>query len=342
LTDVVLEPDETNLIHGENASGKTSLLEAIFLLGRGKSFRTIVGEGLIRDGDDEAVVNGKVQHGGAERKLGIRLVRGGSKQIRVDGKDEKSAAALAEQLPVQAIDPGVHRLIEEGPGIRRRFADWGVFHVEHGFLDVWRRYHRALKQRNAALKGGRGGEIRAWDDELASTGELVSAARSRYLDAVRPHIEGFSDKLLDTAITLEFRRGWNEDRSLSDALEGNFDRDSRTGATYAGPHRADIAISIASRKAKGRVSRGQQKLLASAMILGQLEHLMSSAGVRSVLLLDDLAAELDGANLERFLNAVGTLDVQLFVTALRGDSLPGMVPGKVFHVEQGKVTTVVQ
>ena len=342
LRDTPLEPADINLIHGENACGKTSLLEAIFLLGRGKSFRTIAGEGLIQDGQEEATVSGRMSRDGRDVRLGIGLKRGEPARIRVDGRDERSAAVLAKNLPVQVIDPGVHRLIEEGPGIRRRFVDWGVFHVEHGFLDLWRRYHRALRQRNAALKSGNLTAISSWNQKLADYGEQMSLVRHKYIDSIRPFVGLFCETLLEAPVEIRYRKGWAEERSLLAAIEDSLVRDRKTGSTYPGPHRADLEISLGTRKAKGRISRGQQKLLAASMVLGQLQHLNKEEAIRSVLLLDDVAAELDGKHLERFLQAVCSIDLQLFVTALSRDGIQISRPLKVFHVEQGEVSSVVQ
>lgn len=342
LKDVSLEPADINLIHGENASGKTSLLEAIFLLGRGKSFRTIAGEGLIQDGKEEATVSGSISSGVRELRLGIGLKRGESTRIRVDGQDERSAAALAKNLPVQVIDPGVHRLVEEGPGVRRRFVDWGVFHVEHSFLDLWRRYHRTLRQRNAALKSGNLAAISSWNHKLADYGEQISLVRHRYTESIKPFVKVYCESLLEATVEMTYRQGWSEERGLLAAVEDSLGRDRKTGSTYPGPHRADLKISLESRKAKGRISRGQQKLLAASLVLGQLQHLKEEEGIRSVLLLDDVAAELDGKHLERFLHAACSIDLQLFVTTLSRDVIQISGPLKVFHVEQGEVSSVVQ
>ena len=342
LKDIVLDPGDINLIYGENASGKTSLLEAIYFLGRGKSFRTIAGEGLIQDGRNEATVSASLDRNGRDVRLGVGLTRGDATRIRLDGRDERSAAVLAENLPVQVIDPGVHRLVEEGPAIRRRFVDWGVFHVEQGFLDLWRRYHRTLKQRNAALRASDPSEIASWNQKLVEYGELISQSRLRYINAIGPFVELFCQSLLASQVELKYRQGWSEGKELATALEESLVRDRRTGTTYPGPHRADLTISLASRPAKGRVSRGQQKLLAASLVLGQLQHLRMERDIRSVLLLDDVAAELDGSHLARFIEAVCSIDLQLFVTTLDRDAIPVSHPSKLFHVEQGKVSSVVQ
>lgn len=338
---VTLEPATRNLIHGENASGKTSLLEAIFVAGRGRSFRGAQRKGLIRDGESEAVVSATVRKGQRCVPLGIGINRDGRTKVRISGQEQTSLAALAEWLPVQVLDPDLQRLVDDGPGERRRFLDWGVFHVEQRFLETWRRYHRSLRQRNAVLRGNRVQELDAWDQRLAEEGEALDSLRKAYVDSVVGDINGFAETLLDAPLTLEYRRGWSSDIGLAEALRSTRERDIRVGATQQGPHRADIHIGFSDRKARGRVSRGQQKLLAASLVLGQLHHLERSYGLRGVLLVDDAAAELDRQRLGRLMNALSSLEAQLFVTALDPGDLDLAKDFAVFHVEQGKVSTMV-
>jgi len=341
LRQVTLEPATRNLIFGENASGKTSLLEAIFVVGRGRSFRGAQRKGLIRDGESEAVVSASVRKGERCVPLGIGINRDGRTTVRIAGQEQSSLATLAEWLPVQVLDPDLHRLVDEGPGERRRFVDWGVFHVEQRFLDTWRRYHRSLRQRNALLKQKRVQELDAWDERLAVEGEALDGYRRAYLESVVGDINKFAETLLETPLALEYRSGWAGNGSLAEALLSTRERDIRVGATQAGPHRADMHIGISDRQARGRVSRGQQKLLAASLVLGQLHHLERSKGLRSVLLVDDAAAELDRGRLTRLMTAVSSLEAQLFVTALDPGDLDLANDFAVFHVEQGKVSTMV-
>lgn len=341
LKKVALEPAQTNLLFGENASGKTSLLEAIFILGRGRSFRSPNREGIIADGARQMLVTGVYRREGRDIRLGFSQEVDKAPRIRVDGKDESSAATLAEILPVQIIDPDVHQLIEQGPGVRRRFLDWGVFHVEPQFLEAWRRYHRLLRQRNAALKARRIRELDAWDRELGSAGESLTSFRRHYTDSLGNHVAEIGRVLLGHESRILYRQGWNEDQPLMEILGKGRDRDLKFGFTHAGPHRADISIQVASRQARSRVSRGQQKLLAATLVLAQLAHLRSSTALQSILLLDDLAAELDTGAVARLREVISSLDAQLFLTALRRADLAAWKCGAEFHVEQGKVLSVV-
>jgi len=161
-----------NLIWGGNGSGKTSLLEAIFLLGRGRSFRTRNSERLIGHGKERLVVFGRTA-GALEQTLGIQVSRAGGTLARIGGTATGSLAELSQAFAVQVIDPGVHKLVEEGGHRRRRWMDWAVFHVEPQFVDTWVRYTRTLRQRNAALKI-QPAQASAWDPELARLGELIA------------------------------------------------------------------------------------------------------------------------------------------------------------------------
>jgi DNA replication and repair protein RecF len=340
LERVELEPTDSNLIFGENASGKTSLLEAIFILGRGRSFRGPGRSAVIRDGQEILTVSGRIRRSSRDVPVGISIGRDQPPEIRIDGESAEGLAALAEWVPVQIIDPAIHNLVEEGPGVRRRFMDWGLFHVEHRFLDVWRRYHRCMRQRNAALRGA-AGQLTAWEEQLAEAAEELAMMRDRYLERLRPHVEAVGERLLDGRPTMEHRRGWPVTRSFSEALESSRDRDMRHGITHIGPHRSDITLGLDEKTARGRVSRGQQKLLAATLILGQLMHLIDDVSLRPILLLDDLPAELDKDSLTRVLDVIRTLEAQVFVTALDPGSLDLPGQASVFHVEQGKVRAVV-
>src|SRR6266446_9065974 len=181
--ELVLHPAH-NLIWGGNGSGKTSLLEAIFLLGRGRSFRTRNSERLIGRGQARLVVFGRTA-GTPEQTLGIQVSRAAGTLARIGGMTVGSLAELSQAFAVQVIDPGVHKLVEEGGYRRRRWMDWAVFHVEPQFVDTWVRYTRALKQRNAALKLH--SETGSWDPELARLGEVIAESRRRFLTELQPH-----------------------------------------------------------------------------------------------------------------------------------------------------------
>jgi DNA replication and repair protein RecF len=335
LSSVNFEADPRyTLICGPNASGKTSLLEAIAYLGRGKSFRGAPTEGLIRHGATEFLLFGKVQSATRETDIGVRNGRRGL-EVSVDGNCSSGAAALASALPLQVVDPDVHNLIAGGPEHRRRYVDWIAFHVEHGYLGLWRRFRRALKQRNAVLREGRTGELRGWDREFADLALQVHEARQRALATALGALEDTGLRLLGSAVGVEYRQGWSPDKSLPDALAAGLEADLQAGSTGAGPQRADLRLNYDERQARKRVSRGQQKLLACAMILAASRAVQPALERPLLLLLDDPAAELDAASLQRLMCEVADLNCQVIATALDGEAdLFPRRPAR-FHVEQG-------
>lgn len=327
-----------NLVVGANASGKTSLLEALGYLGRGKSFRGASTGDLIRHGEKEFVLFGETGHGGQHHRLGVRNGREGL-EVRVDGTNDSGAAGLAAALPLQVIDPEVHNLVAGGPDLRRRYLDWTAFHVEPDHLHSWRRFRRALKQRNAALKSRSGAAaIRSWNTEFVSVSDDLDASRQRAMAILQESLQDYGQALLGTDLGFDYQQGWTKGRSLLEALEEGFDRDIQLGATQHGPHRADVKVSYDEKQARKLVSRGQQKLLASAMVLAATATAQAALERPLLLLLDDPAAELDVASLSRLMEAVVGLGCQVVATSLDVDALPLPDDIRVFHVEHGALT----
>ena len=333
----------TNLVFGANGAGKTTILEAAFLLGRGRSFRTRLNERVVQHGKPFARVIGQVSAEPIPRRLGIEIQRGAEAKSgtvgRLDGVDLRSFAELALAFPVQAMDPDAHKLIEEGSARRRRWLDWAVFHVEQGFASSWGRYQKTLQQRNAALRAGRT-EFTAWDPELAREGEALTSARERVAAALVPYWSEIAAELTGLEIALDFQPGWDRESPLIDVLTASASRDRDRRSTQLGAHRADLTLKIKGRVAREVLSRGQQKLAAVALNLCQLEYLKREHGLSPTLLLDDPSAELDRERLGRFIVRVEALQTQLIVTALDRDTPLFGRPETVFHVEQGRVFRV--
>ncbi|MGD9386591.1 MAG: DNA replication/repair protein RecF [Gammaproteobacteria bacterium] len=337
--DAELEPvPGINLITGKNASGKTSLLEAIFLLGRGRSFRAARREAMIREGAERLRAVARLDE---DRVLGLEVERGGW-TARAAGQPVAQLSQLSDWLAVQVMDPDVHRLVQEGPGERRRYLDWATFHVKPGFLDAWRNYQRALRQRNAALKAGEpDASLALWERTLGAEGAALDAFRKDTVMALQPPVAEVAQLLLGTNVAIDYRPGQPAGQDLAEALAAHRNRDRKAGMTQLGPHRADLQLKIDDHRARGWVSRGQQKLLAAALVLGQARLLAPAFGDRGVLLVDDPAAELDRGRCEALLGLISDMPFQVFVTALDTEVLSGLEPERTFHVEQGRLRRVV-
>jgi DNA replication and repair protein RecF len=328
-----------NFVFGPNGAGKTSLLEAVHVLGRGRSFRIRTNAGLIERGAEEFQVRGRLgSEGRAERRLAVRFGRADGLDVAIDGVHGRRTSELAALLPVHVLEPGMHSLIGEGPSQRRRFLDWGVFHVEPAYLDAWRDYRRALGQRNAALKaGGRGQGLAAWNAQLLATGRRVDAARARYVARWQPQAAAVARRLAGLEVTIEFDRGGYSGEGFGEALAASEARDRRIGVTHVGPHRADLRLKIGGGQVRDAASRGQQKLIAAALILAQVAEHVALRPDSGVLLVDDPAAELDAGALARLVVELERLQTQMLVTGIARGALEPLGDANVFHVEQGVV-----
>lgn len=330
-----------NIIHGENGSGKTSLLEAVYVLGMGRSFRTPEIRHVISRGAARLMVVGGVSGGRGDGVFTIGLSRTPTKtEIKIGGDKVKRLATLAAYLPVMVVTPHSHKMIESERRHRREYVDWGLFHVEQGFYEHWRTYANALRQRNAALKERLNDRsCYAWDRVLIESGAEIDGYRTRYVTDLTPFLRELSETLVGMVdIRFCYERGWPDDGSFESALVDARAADRRLGRTTVGPHRADLRVTVAGMDALAVVSRGQQKLLVYSMKLAQIRHLRAQREKSTVLLLDDLAAELDADRRNRLLASLKGDAAQVFVTTTDIEALaPAGWPGvKLFHVEQGR------
>jgi DNA replication and repair protein RecF len=330
-----------NIIVGQNGAGKTSILEAIYFLGRGKSFRPGQSSTLIQSDQDKFTVYGEVMDGSSRYRLGVSHGRDGL-QIHRDGQNNASIVDLAAGLPVQIIDPEAHQLIQGGPKGRRAFIDWGVFHVKHEFLNAWRRYRRALKQRNAALKQRLPKQaVSAWDSELIEFGLEMNSARCQHVSDCLPLLSSICADLLQIESNCSYLPGWPAGQAYPDALAASWEKDCAYGSTQVGPHRAELRIEADGQSARNRLSRGQQKLLSIALVLAQSIFVSRSIERKVTLLVDEPAAELDSDHLRRLLNILSCKELQLFISTLDLEALPVSRTGYVFHVERGALSNLV-
>ncbi len=323
-----------NLLTGPNGAGKTTFLEALYLLALGRSFRHREPAPLIREGAEAAELFTRFRDAaGGRHVLGLRRERQ-QLLVRLDGRSSVRRSEIVRALPIQFIGPDPQRLIEGSPEVRRQLLDSGLFHVEQDYLRLLQRYHRALQQRNASLRQGNRLEAQ-WDEVLITAGEAIDRARSGHVQAL---ISETRDVLaswgLSMAVSFSYRPGWRAGISLADSLREHRDGDRRQGFTGVGPHRADLIIDTEVGTGRKTLSRGQLKMLVAALTVAQARLLESRAGVRPVLLFDDLPAELDPGNRERLLQTLNATYRQWVVTALDPGTLPE-VAGRMFHVEQG-------
>jgi DNA replication and repair protein RecF len=327
-----------NLLFGDNGAGKTTVLESLVILGKGRSFRSGTVSSLIGPKEKAFRIIADIDGDGNQHRVGIERRRDGWRG-RVDGKDMQQLSEPAAFFPLVLMEPTSYLLVSGSPDVRRRFLDWSVFHVKHEFLDLWRRYNRVLKQRNAALRQGNPALVQSLDPQLIRSGEQLHDLRRTVFDRLSPLIEalvqGMSPELGSLSVSL--KSGWGEE-TLGESLLAGFDKDREQGMTRQGPHRADVVFRLDGRAVRDRLSRGEQKILAAALLLSQAS-LFSDAGQPPVVLLDDLASEFDQGHLDQVMHHVGQLGAQHFVTGTETGPFDAWHTGDstLFHVKHGVI-----
>lgn len=342
FSQVTLQPISSfNLFCGENGSGKTTLLEAIYLLGFGRSFRANQLNSLIRyDQESFASFVEISSNSGQNYVVGLEKYRQKKINLRINGEKGQSIAQLSALLPIQIISPESFQLLSAGPQERRKFIDWCVFHVEPSFIQVWQKYQRALLQRNACLKARSRtrSTIQIWDEELSTYGEQLSLLREQAVDKLLIIIVDLLKTLLSVEnVKITYSKGWGEG-TLKKALIDSITTDERLGYTKVGPHRADLQVLINGIPAVQILSRGQQKLLITGLILSQGKLLSQRAGKSCIYLVDDLVSELDQFYRRLVIELMASTNSQVFITGIEKALLLESTDGfehTMFHVEHG-------
>jgi DNA replication and repair protein RecF len=334
-----------NLLYGSNGSGKTSVLEALYLLGRGRSFRTRTLSPVINQNDDNCTVFGLLQKEGKEIPMGVSRSRQGDFLFKVDGEPVTSASSLAEAMPLLILNSDSFHLLDGGPQFRRQFIDWGVFHVEHNYRNTWQRFRRALKQRNSLLRRDRIDEalLVVWDAEFVSLAEQINDYREQYLADLIPRISEVLAELSPLE-GFEFKHyaGWDTTKNLTDVLLADRQRDLQGKTTHHGPHRADLRVRFSKQPANDLLSRGQIKILVTAMQVAQGYLYHEKTGCQCLYLLDDLPSELDIEHRRKVGELLYRLGAQAFITGVVREDLRSSWPEddkniRMFHVEHGRI-----
>lgn len=327
-----------NLFVGDNGVGKTTVLEGAYLLSHGHSFRGGSRHAVQREGSDGFSVFGRFRSdSGSEVRAGLARIHG-ALQARVDGQ-AVGVGELVRHCAVVCFEPGSHELVTGASALRRRFVDWGVFHVEPQFLEHWRRFQRALKQRNALLRQGAStAEFEPWHREMAASGNVIQAQRFQYVEQLKAHLLTTLAALLPElgAVDVALLSGWSDAVALEVELIGRLERDRERGHTTRGPHRADLAISFANAASRDHLSRGQGKLLALSCLLAQARlYADHHAGRWPVFCIDDLASELDQVHQRAVVGMLSMTTAQVLVTGTeRSVALDELRQAPaMFHVE---------
>lgn len=315
------------------------------MLGRGRSFRTRTLSPVINQDGDNCTVFGLLQKEGKEIPLGVSRSRQGNFLFKVDGEPVTSASSLAEAMPLLILNSDSFHLLDGGPQFRRQFIDWGVFHVEHNYRNTWQRFRRALKQRNSLLRRDRIDELLlgVWDAEFVSLAEQINHYREQYLADLIPRISEVLAELSPLeGIEFKHYAGWDNTKNLTDVLRADRQRDIQGKTTHHGPHRADLRVRLNKQPANDLLSRGQIKILVTAMQVAQGYLYHEKTGCQCLYLLDDLPSELDIEHRRKVGELLYRLGAQVFITGVVREDLRASWPEddkniRMFHVEHGRI-----
>lgn len=368
LKKVKIQPNRCNVFIGQNGSGKTSLLESLFLVSRGKSFRTHQPKRYIQHHKDSSTVFIEFD---SETTLAIQKNIDATTLLKFNGNAIKTQSQLTKYMPTLLIDPTTMDILEQGSSSRRQILDWVTFHVKPGFHQQWLAYQRLLKQRNSLLKQIKGinyknrSQILAWDVGLSSHASLIHHYRENVFSEWLPYVNESLRKLLpqySDQVLVSYQPGFDVNQNLEEILAQKLEQDVCQGYTRVGSHRADISVSwkssrenkIIKEQAVNFLSRGEKKLLITALRLSQLPLLNQIDYSKNVshetnisvpiILLDDITAELDTRAINILLSTLSELSCQVFITSLTEDILPKVSEYwsnyKVFQVEHGEISSL--
>ncbi|QIQ20206.1 DNA replication/repair protein RecF [Zophobihabitans entericus] len=339
--DLQLSP-HFNFLVGDNGSGKTSLLEAVYMLGHGRAFRHQQSNRVIQYEQPELVLHGKILLQDQQHTIGLSKSRSGENKVKIDGDEGFKIAELAQLLPIQLITPEGFDLLNGGPKYRRSFLDWGCFHHHPAFFSLWNNLRRLMKQRNAALRQvSRYDQIKHWDKELIPIAEQVSQIRAEYAEQIVPEIIKTSASFLpEYQLECQFYQGWDRQTSYAEILAHQFERDRQLTYTSLGPHKADLRLRVNHIPVEDLFSRGQLKLLMCALRLAQGEYYTTQSKQACIYLIDDFASELDQDKRQLLANRLKATQAQVFISAVSQDQITHMIDekDKIFYVRSGIIS----
>lgn len=355
--EVIVKPDAPlNLFYGGNGAGKSSLLEAFYVLSFGRSFRTTKLNNLFHQSDakNEAqfTIFLEYEYENQPRKIGFSRNSDKGNLINIDGEKSNRLVDIARQLPVQLFTPQSSDLITGPPITRRRYLDWLVFHVEHDFGNCINAYTKSVAQRNSILKNAkatfsynnsyRHDESEVWTKLIIDEGTKVDAFRNKYVSLLNNELNALYHELFSSEIDVEIRynKGWPSDLTLEEALEKNQTKDINFGFTTVGPHKADLQFFVNGKKASEYMSRGQLRILVSLLLIAEVNVLRNEIGKTTLLLIDDIGAELDIEVREKLIAMLINVSPQILITAIDKQQFGSILHNKnkkMFHVKHNNV-----
>lgn len=324
-----------NIITGTNGSGKSSILEAIYILSTSKSFRSKYLKSCIQFNHEDFILYGKFDH----HTVGIK--RDNNKLTsKINNKLNTKISVLAKYQPVLLIDHQSFDLINGGPSQKREFLDWALFHVKHEFSSLWINYKNILKQRNALLRKKDISNIQYWDNYLIQYNDKIDEFRKQLINDLFIILKSlFKDNELFNKVSIDYQQGWSVDKTYKQALKEKIQTDLKRGFTGVGTHKCDIQFSVKGKNIKEIFSRGQQKKFIINLYVILMEFVTQHTKQKPIFIVDDLASELDQNSFKDVIVSLLEKDYQLFITNINNVDYLDKIQTKktMFHVKHGEI-----
>ncbi len=337
-----------NIIVGENGSGKTSILEAIYMLGFGRTFRKSKTAELIQFDKNDLTVFASTEYQMQDSAtFGIRKFKNGSSEIKVKGKKAKRLSELSSEFPIISFTSDTLDLIDSGPAGRRKFIDWLVFHVKHDtdVSDIYRQFDKVLEQRNEALKQADIKMIQAWTPKFIELNLQIQSMRNEVIEQLQHFLntayQQVESSKVNSSPKLSYKLGWNKELDLADLLQTNQAFEIKRRSCNYGIHRDDIIFQLDEIPVKNILSRGETKRFVLSLLLAAEQLLITKSQKQCIWLLDDIAAELDYQSIVNAFSVGKSQNNQMFFTCIEKDlaiiQQAINFEHAVFHVKHGQL-----
>lgn len=341
LTDIQITPNaEVNIIYGENAAGKTAILESIYLLSKARSFRTAHIKEVIQHKKDNLTVSA-ILSGDDDNKPVNTGIRKSSKEteIKHNGERVKAVSQQAKNVVVQTANPDNTKVLTGSPKDRRKWIDWALFHVEQDYLQTWHSYHYALRNRNALLRrSAKDEEFFVWEKMMAATAQRLGEMWENYLVRLQQYYQEIAGEHPCGDVIFSMKQDKAKTNGLLEHLQTTRQSDIKAGFTQQGPHKVDFEFKNQDKHANTVFSRGQIKFFVTMLSIAQAKVLKDEKGVIPIILADDLTAELDKKTAITILELLYKDKMQLFITTTEPDKIPrSHKETSLFHVKHGKI-----
>ena len=335
----------TNVLYGDNAQGKTNLLESVYVCGTTKSHKVIHDAELIRFGEEESHIRMIVNKAGVSHRIDMHLKKNKPKGAAVDGIPIRRASELFGMINIVLFSPEDLQIIKNGPKDRRKFMDSELCQLDRFYFSQLAAYNRVIQQRNRLLKDmdvydSSGAVLDVWDEQMIRYGRELIRLRRDFISRMNDIIGPVHSRLTEGKehIFLQYEPSAEED-SFPEELRKSRERDIRMRLSSVGPHRDDFSVLVNDIDMRHFGSQGQQRSAALSLKLSEITLVRETAKEPPVLLLDDVLSELDGGRQKMLLRSVS--EIQTFITCTGMDELvENQFPiDRIFHIVQGTVQT---